>query len=74
MPNKERDFLEAGLGLQKMPNTFNLLGSPGGIDLVPEICLRIAEHAIDEDPKAAAVLLSVSKVSDHLPASESLSY
>ncbi|TVY15902.1 hypothetical protein LARI1_G004748 [Lachnellula arida] len=44
-----------------MLNTFNLLRSPGGIDLVPEICLRIAEHAIDEEPKAAAVLLSVSK-------------
>ena len=50
-----------------MSNTFNLLRSPGGIDLVPEVCLRVAEHAIDEDPKAAAVLLGVSKVNDNLP-------
>ncbi|TVY50155.1 hypothetical protein LOCC1_G000076 [Lachnellula occidentalis] len=50
-----------------MPNTFNLLRSPGRIDLVPEICLRVAEHAIDEDPKAAAVLLVVSKVNDNVP-------
>ncbi|TVY46098.1 hypothetical protein LSUB1_G000028 [Lachnellula subtilissima] len=50
-----------------MLNAFNLLRSPGGIDLVPEVCLRVAEHVIDEDPKGAAVLLSVSKVDDNLP-------
>ncbi|POS86241.1 hypothetical protein EPUL_001445 [Erysiphe pulchra] len=39
----------------------NLLCSNGGIELMPEICLRVTELLIDSDPKAIGSLLLVSK-------------
>jgi hypothetical protein len=45
-----------------MLDTRNLFRSDGGIELVAEICLAIAEYAIVDEPMAATALLSVSKV------------
>ncbi|RKF56379.1 putative integral membrane protein duf125 [Erysiphe neolycopersici] len=39
----------------------NLLCSNGGIELMPELCLRVTELLIDSDPKAIRCLLFVCK-------------
>ncbi|TVY82394.1 hypothetical protein LSUE1_G001817 [Lachnellula suecica] len=44
-----------------MSDTWNLLKSHGGIPLAPEVCLRVVEYAIDDEPKVAAVLMGLSK-------------
>jgi hypothetical protein len=47
-----------------MPYLGNLLKSNGGIELAPEICLKIAEAVIELDPKNVLFLLLTSKVSE----------
>ena len=47
-----------------MPCSWNLLRSDAGIELCREVCLLIAERAIDEDPQAVKQLLLLSKVSE----------
>jgi hypothetical protein len=47
-----------------MPYLGNLLRSDGGIELAPEICLKIVEVVIELDPKDVLCLLLTSKVSD----------
>jgi hypothetical protein len=47
-----------------MPYLGNLLRSGRGIELAPEICLKIAELVIELDPKDVLCLLLTSKVSD----------
>ena len=46
-----------------MPGSWNLFRSDAGIELCREVCLLVAEHAIDEDPHAVKQLLLLSKVS-----------
>lgn len=45
-----------------MPGSWNLFRSDGGIELCREVCLLVAEQAIDEDPHAVKQLLLLSKV------------
>jgi len=45
-----------------MPYTGNLLKSDGGVELVAELCLAIAEYAMVDEPKIASTLMTVSKV------------
>lgn len=47
-----------------MENLGNLPRSDGGIELAPEICLKIAEAVMELDPKDVLCLLLTSKVSD----------
>lgn len=44
----------------------NLLCSDGGIELMPEICLRVVELLIQSNPKAVRCLNLVSKVRNSL--------
>ena len=53
---------ESDQNKNEMPSSWNLFRSDGGIELVPEICLLIAEQLVDDDPKAVRSLLLVSKV------------
>jgi hypothetical protein len=36
----------------------------GGIELIPEVCLRDAEYIIDDDSTVATVFVSIFKVND----------
>lgn len=40
----------------------NLLQSDGGVQLLPEICLKIVEDVVRSDARFAGSLLQVSKV------------
>lgn len=39
----------------------HLFRSNGGVKLIPEVCLQIAEEVINSDPKSAGSLLRLSK-------------
>jgi hypothetical protein len=70
--NTRRPIFRASLRFQPsadlakvgMPYLGNLLKSNGGIELAPEICLKIAEAVIELDPKNVLFLLLTSKVSE----------
>jgi hypothetical protein len=48
-----------------MTTTGELLQSDGGIQLLPEICLRIAEDVVSSDARFVLSLLQLSKVGIH---------
>ncbi len=50
----------------RMPGSWNLFRSDGGIELCSEVCLLVAHLAIDEDPHAVKQLLLLSKVSEFI--------
>lgn len=49
--------------LANMSPSGNLFRTNAGLELPTEVCLGILEHAVDEDPRSAATLMQLSKVS-----------